>query len=248
MATWPLVVSVVSMMRAMRRLRSRWARNDVTSTTATKASSTSSVRPGASLPKRTAMATIGPSSPIADPASTSVPNCVASSPLSWRIGSRIPNAVVVTARPTRNPDWASSRPSTLATNAPRASAATNVMPHPVRARRSGPPRMRCRSISSPARNISVHRPSEDRKLMMSSTSAQPRTGPMRMPARISRITAGSRITGLMTSASIGANATAARITTNDDNVVSVTGLPPSARRDHRAGPTGATQPAAIRSP
>ena len=120
MATWPLVVSVVWMMREMRRFCSRWARNEVRITTATKASSTSTVRPGASLPKRTAMATIGPSSPIADPASTSVPNCVASSPLSWRIGSRMPNAVVVTASPTRKPDWASGRPSTLATKTPRA--------------------------------------------------------------------------------------------------------------------------------
>ena len=134
-----------------------------------------------------------------------------------------------------------SSPSTPATNAPRASAATNVMPHPVRARRNGPPRMRCRSISSPARYISVHSPSWDRKLMMSSSSAHPRAGPMRMPARISMITAGIRTTGATRSASSGASATAVRM--HDQRRQRRIGhRPPSERtarsshRDQRPGP------------
>ncbi len=89
------------------------------------------------------MARIGPNSPTAPAESMNVPNRVSRSPVSRRIGSTVPRAVVVKTSPMRMPVETSSsgRASfTIAMPAPRPIARDN--PHPMPAERSGAPAIR----------------------------------------------------------------------------------------------------------
>ena len=109
-----------------------------------KATSSSEVSTGSFLVSRRATATMGPNSPTVPMAETNEPNLVSQTPASRRMGTSVPSAVVVRARPTTT--VSSARPADT-----RAKAAAKPMasdtPHPAAASLRGRPRIFSRSSS-----------------------------------------------------------------------------------------------------
>ncbi len=90
--------------------------------------------------RRTATARIGPNSPTAPAARTNVPNRESRSPVSRRIGSTVPSAVVVKIRPTSTPaDTPSSGRATVTSTMPAPRPITREPTHPTQAERRGAP-------------------------------------------------------------------------------------------------------------
>jgi len=87
---------------------------------------------------------IGPNSPTAPAASRYVPKRVRISPLSDRMGSSVPIAVVASADPVYSSD--STMPKAASTP-PSVYASASDSPQPTSASRNGRPLIRCRSIS-----------------------------------------------------------------------------------------------------
>lgn len=176
------------------------------------ATRSSEVRTGLSLVSRRAIATMGPNSPTEPIASTNAPIRVSATPESRSIGSRVPSAVVVSARPISRLDRA--KPELTSTNAsPKPS--TRDIAHPSAARVNGVPLTRSRSMSNPARNIRKQSPRLAKACTRSPVSARPRTcGPITMPRPISSTTAGTR-RRRSDSAPNGASTAAALMRTRD---------------------------------
>ena len=136
------------------------------------------------------MARIGPSSPTAPAARTKLPNGVSSSPASRRMGKSVPIAVVVSAIVIMT----GARTNPIASrNATVPAARASESSHPAPASASGRPRMRSKSISSPARKNRKVIPRTPRKPRTPSARASPSPcGPTKLPSAISRTTIGKR--------------------------------------------------------
>jgi hypothetical protein len=131
---------------------------------------------------------MGANSPTLPIAISRVPKRPSDRPASRTIGSSVPSAVVVRARPIT----ISSMTVPISTSvAAIAMARTSEMIHPLIASWSGRPRTRERSSSRPARNIRNDRPIEARPEMTPLVCARPSTlGPITMPRTISTTTPG----------------------------------------------------------
>lgn len=119
------------------------SRTAITASTTNRASN-AAVCTGLSLVSSSAIATIGPNSPTEPMASTKAPKRVSVTPASLSIGSSVPNAVVVIARPMMSVERA--KPSVTSRYASTKPTASDI-DHPRTARFSGLPRMRLRSMS-----------------------------------------------------------------------------------------------------
>jgi hypothetical protein len=152
---------------------------------------------------------MGPNSPIAPAASTRVPKRVSRSPVSRRIGSNVPKAVVARVTVTNSGTW--TQPAACKPRAATKARAKDSN-HPLNASRSGRPRTRPRSSSNPAVKNSAARPSFPPIHGNNPEAvARPSTwGPTTMPRIISSTTAGRR-RPMGSSASSGA-ATAMAVT------------------------------------
>ena len=188
------VTCVVSCSPSSMNLRIRSTRNDRDrkvrpNATAVTAASEISATHRLVVPRNTATAMIGSSSPTAPAARTWEPSRPCSRWFSRRMGSSVPSAVVVSAMATgtnaRTSPTAYSRPTI-----PPASAA--ITSHDRAARRPGSARSSRWSTSYPARRNRKPSPTSARICALSGDPSPRPCGPIRIPPRRSRTICGIR--------------------------------------------------------